>query len=335
MLSSQLGDTSCGVWTRAQALRVLGVPEVDHLVATGVWQVAWAGVYADAGYELDAEQRAFAAVLACGGDGQPAAFGPPDPVTGNRRQRLVAVACGRTAARVWGLPLVDDEDPATGASERRFDEVAVWRSSREQRRQDRLLVPRRLRFGNGELVRRASGLWLTSPLRTLVDCARLLTHQAAVCALDDALRRQLVTMAQLDAAVAARRGLAGASALRRAVMLADGRAEAPSETLTRLLLLPVLPALRPQVELYDARGRLVARFDLADEEVQLAVEADGKAGHAGDRMVAKDRRRDRRTEVLGWSTERVTWFDVRRQQEATRARVIAAHARHRTRRDIA
>jgi hypothetical protein len=87
-------------------------------------------------------------------------------------------------------------------------------------------------------------------------------------------------------------------------------------------LLPVLPGLVPQVELYDRFGRLVARFDLGDEEVKLAVDMDGKRGHAGTAMVAKDRRRDRRTEPYGWWTERGTWFEVRRQAREFQARVV-------------
>jgi very-short-patch-repair endonuclease len=43
-------------------------------------------------------------------------------------------------------------------------------------------------------------------------------------------------------------------------------------------------------------------------------------------MVAKDRRRDRRTEAYGWRTERVTWFELRREQPAVLRRICQAHA---------
>lgn len=119
------------------------------------------------------------------------------------------------------------------------------------------------------------------------------------------------------------RGQRHGAVLGRAAALADGRAESPHKTLLRLLLRPVLPALVPQVRLLDEAARIVARFDLADDEIKLAVEADGKRGHAGDGMVAKDRRRDWRSEQLGWTTERFTWFDTRRRQEETRLRVLA------------
>lgn len=70
------------------------------------------------------------------------------------------------------------------------------------------------------------------------------------------------------------------------------------------------------------------------------MEADGKRAHGG-LMVAKDRRRDRRTGSFGWTTERATWFELRRQQEAFVRRVVeqyeqlAADARARARRESA
>jgi hypothetical protein len=154
-------------------------------------------------------------------------------------------------------------------------------------------------------VRLPSGLWVTTPLRTLVRCASLLTFHALVCAADAALRTRHVDAEGLAAAAERRRGQRGAVVLRRPAGSADGRAESPAESLTRLLVLPALPAFEPQVELFDHAARLLARFDLADRAVRMAVEAAGKAGHAGELMVAKDRRRDRRTEALGWHTERV------------------------------
>ncbi len=303
-----LGLRSCGVWTRSQALAVLGRGQVDALVRSRTWQVAWRGVYADGGHDLDAEQRAWAAVLAVGG---------PD---------LRAAASGRTAARVWGLPLVDDDDPATAGLERLLDDVAVARRLPRQRWAGRELQPVRTALTSAELVRLPSGLWLTSPLRTLVDCAGLLQPDALVCALDAALHRGLVTPHDLQAARSARAGRAGARALEAGARAADGRAESPPETLARLLLRPALPGLEPQVELFDEAGRLLARFDLGDPEVRLAVECDGKLAHAGAAMVAKDRRRDRRTEPYGWRTERVTWFELRREQAAVLRRVRDVHA---------
>ena len=299
---ADLGATSRGVWTRQQALGVLSDSAVRTALRRGEWQVLWPGTYADAGQVSDAGQRAWAAVLA-GGRG--------------------AVAAGRTAARLHGLVLVDDDDPATGAHERVQDDVLVPVS------RPALTAGRRRLHRHGwppyGAVRHRSGVLVTAPARTVADCARLLAPDALVCLVDDALHRGLVTAAQLVALADDRRWSPGAPALRRALALADGRAESPAETLARLLLLPALPGLVPQHRLVDRRGWTVARFDLGDPRLRLAVEADGRA-HRGEVSAARDHRRDRRSAALGWRTERCTWWDLRRGQQVLVARVLAAAA---------
>lgn len=308
----RLGERTAGVWTRGQAAAATSAGRYDALVRAGVWQLPWPGVCADGGYDLDAVPRAWAGVLASGGDAS--------PVTGrDGRSRLLAYACGRTAARVWLFPLVDDDDPATGARDHVHDDVGVWRNVGTLHHDGRTLHRRQLRLRAGDLVRHESGLWLTSPLRTLADCAGLLSTAALVCCMDDALRRGLVQPPELDALVRRRAGTRSIATLRAAVAASDGRAEAPSESLLRLVLRPVFPALEPQVQLFDDAGRLLARYDLGDAEARVAVEADGRAGHEG--MVAKDRRRDRTSRKQGWLTERATWFDIRRRQRELVERV--------------
>lgn len=169
---------------------------------------------------------------------------------------------------------------------------------------------------------------LTSALRTAVDCTRWLTFEAAVALMDAGLHRRLFTSHALAAAVEARQGWPGVRRLAAVVAASDGRAESPSESVVRLLLMPVLPDLVPQVRVRDDTGRVVARLDLGDEEARFGVEADGKRGHAGAPMVAKDRRRDRRTESLGWRVERVTWHETRTRPAATREWITRAAARH-------
>ena len=310
---SDLGASTLGVWTRVEARQHLTAGQVDELVRLGVWQVLWRGVYADGGYVVTAEQRAIAAVLAVGGSCAPGRASPR------------AVAIGRTAARAWGLPLIDDDDPVTRAQEHLLDEVAVTRNLPRQRFNGRVLHPRQVELTADDLVQQPSGLWVTRPLRTIADCARWLSHESLVCVLDAALHRGAASTGSLQQLVIARQGQTGGPALARAVPLADGRAEAPTETLARLLLLPVLPRLEPQVRLYDGRGRVLARFDLGDREARLGIEADGRRAHAGDAMVAKDRRRDRTSEHRGWATERLRWWELRREQDDVVRRMVWRH----------
>lgn len=317
---SSLGDGTSGVWTRGQALRLLGPRQIDEMVRAGIWQVLWRGVYADGGFAPSPEQRGIAAVLATGGADQPV-----PAKDGSGRDVLRAVASGRTAARVWGFALIDD-DLATGAREHLLDDVTVGRRLPPQTCTGRTLRPTCAPVRRGDVMRLDSGLWLTTPARTLLDVARVLSHEALVCAVDGALHRDQVALSDITSH-AGRRGQLGAPALRTALAVADGRAESPAETLARLLLQPLLPGLEPQVELFDHAARLVARFDLGDRAVRFAVEADGKRGHAGAQMVAKDRRRDRVAEALGWTTERVTWFELRHDQQAFVRRVVEQHGR--------
>jgi very-short-patch-repair endonuclease len=322
---SSLGEGTRGVWTRAQALQVLSPGQVDGFVRRGTWQRVWRAVYADAGHVLDAEQRAFAAALATAGTHLPV-VGP------DGRRRLGAAACGRTAARVHGLPLVDDDDPATGRRQHVLDDVAVDHRTTRARCGGRTLTPYEVRLTRSELQELPSGLWLTAPARTLADCARLLSPEALVCAVDAALHTGSVDAAGLEHALELRHGRPGATALRQALLSSDARSESPAETLARLLLLPALPGLEPQVRVQDRYGRVLARFDLGDRYARFAVEADGRRGHAGEPMVAKDRRRDWATEQLGWHTERVTWYELRRMPEQIRRRVFQAYQRHLVRR---
>ena len=208
--TSTLGLRSCGVWTRAEALTVLGRGQVDALVVPRTWQVPWRGVYADGGDDLDAEQRAWAAVLAGGG---PSAerwpSGALPPGSGDCRSSTTSTrppAVESTCSTRW---------PSRGGCPR-------------QRWAGRELRPVRTTLATAELVRLPSGLCLTSPLRTLVDCAGLLAPDALVCAIDAALHRRLVTRQDLAAgpSVPARAG-ARSRALQAAVGLADGRAESP------------------------------------------------------------------------------------------------------------
>lgn len=72
--------------------------------------------------------------------------------------------------------------------------------------------------------------------------------------------------------------------------------------------------LRPEVvqhRLRDARGRVIARFDLAWPSALVAVEVDGRGHHSSQEDVAADTARDDTVAaVAGWHVERVTAADL-------------------------
>jgi hypothetical protein len=333
---SSLGVGTSAVWTRERALTLLGSNAIDRKLGTE-WQSPYPGVFADAGYDLDPVQWATAGVLASGGEGQPELIGRPDG-TGRMAIRVRAAACGRDAARVWGSPLIDDDDPATGGNERFVHDVHVWARAahlqaptRPGEERAHVLNRHTLVLQEGDLVQHWSGLWLTGPLRTAMDCCLLLPFEAAVCVVDDGLHRGLFSEAQLHEALRRRAGHPGVETQRAVAEAADGRSEAASETLVRLILKPDWPELEPQVTVYDERGYPLRRYDLGDRTIKLGVESDGKRGHAGELMVAKDQSKDRSAWGYGWSTERTRWFEIRRQQAQLRARILATRDRLRAR----
>ena len=331
-----LGSTSLGVWRRRDALRILTRDELAFDLAQGSVQSPLPGVCMDGGYVPSAEQWLAIATLSSSqelvrelADEEPAAC-------------LHAVGCGRTAARVHGMPLIDDEDPATRALDRHQHDVAVFRhlgDVRSKRREGHpldTLHRHQLALDRSDVVQHVSGLWLTSEVRTLFDLTSLVSFEALVCAIDWTLHQGRLRRQELLDFAAVHTGWRSIPAFRRAVDLADGRAESPHETLTRLLLKPGWPQLTPQVRIVDDLGYPVARFDHADEDLRLAVESDGRRGHAGDEMKAKDNRRDRTVQLRhGYHTERVTWFEVRRLPAQTRARIFAVRDALRARRPAA
>jgi very-short-patch-repair endonuclease len=153
---------------------------------------------------------------------------------------------------------------------------------------------------------RATGL--TSPLRTVLDCAMRLPFDEALAVADSALRAGDVSHAQLIAAARALRGPGGPAA-RAVSAAASPRAANPFESVLRALALQV-PGLsfRPQVQIAD-RG-LFATVDLADEAAGVVLEAEGFEFHGTRRALVRDCRRYTELAVYGWTVLRFTWEDV-------------------------
>ncbi len=303
---SDLGSEAGGVWVRADAVAASSPGLVRQRLLSGQWQVPFPGVYADAGQVLGARQLAFAAALAAAG----------------KTSETDGVLCGRSAARLWMLPLIDDDDPATGAQQRFQHDVHTRTGHGRLHGAEHTVVRRRLTLLPGEVGQFESGLWATSALRTAADSARWLTAQALVCLLDAGVRDELFTVQELHAEAVRRR----CRRLRDGVLRVDGRSESPNETLARLLLLPAIPTLVPQVSVRDRSGRITARHDLADEQVRFAVEMDGREGHTGAALLARDQRRDWVSGTQRWWVERGTWYDVRCRPQEFVARVTTRHA---------
>lgn len=150
--------------------------------------------------------------------------------------------------------------------------------------------------------------------------------EAGVVGMDAALHQGRCTREDLGAAVrheALARGIAQA---RAAVARADGLAESPGESRTRLVLGRLAVAVRSQVEVFDGRG-FVGRVDLLVGD-RVVVEFDGLvkyAGADGRDALTREKAREDRLRAAGYRVVRVVWADLR-DPEALLARVRAALA---------
>ncbi|NLF03980.1 MAG: hypothetical protein GX593_03065, partial [Actinomycetales bacterium] len=132
------------------------------------------------------------------------------------------------------------------------------------------------------------GLRLTSPVRTAFDLARKRTLWGGVIAVDRLVHLGIVGLDEFQEYVGRHRGKHGVRQATKVAALANGRAESPPETVTRLLWLEAgLPQPEVNVEIFDAQGEFVARVDMLEPRTRVAVEYDGEH-HASAAQRSRD-----------------------------------------------
>jgi hypothetical protein len=168
------------------------------------------------------------------------------------------------------------------------------------------------------------GVVVTSVAETVCALARTVPFEQAVVVADGALHRAKVTAAALAAAVARAAGRPGVGAAERVIAFADGRAESPGESRSRVAIrragLPV-PVL--QLPLRSARGARLGLADFGWPDHGVVGEFDGleKYGRlvrpgrsAADVLVAEKRRedamRDAGLRVVRWIWDEIAPFDA-------------------------
>jgi very-short-patch-repair endonuclease len=166
-------------------------------------------------------------------------------------------------------------------------------------------------------LRVVDGIPSTSPERTLLDLGAVVGPSLVELAVDDALRRELVSRATLEAALGrlGRSGRNGAGVLRRVMELRGwslGATASYKETrLLQLLRRQGLPDPTPQFEVYDASGWFLGRVDAAYPRHRIAIEYESIAHHTGSDAVQHDSARRNQLIGAGWTVVTVTAADVR------------------------
>jgi hypothetical protein len=226
--------------------------------------------------------------------------------------------CHHSAAAMWRLPSI----------ERWPDRVQTIVGAAGGGRSTRLF--RRHAVGVPSDTVAIDGLRVTSLVRTVVDVAASTSFAAAVVIADAALRRtdhavdgvprSSVTRTDLlDAAELIPAGQGGAKA-RRSLAFADGRADRPGESLSRVAMaLAGIPAPDLQVEVFGASG---ARYfaDFGWMELNLLGEFDGHGkyslpeflkGRTPQQALIDEKRREDDLRAAGYRVVRWEWETAR------------------------
>lgn len=150
---------------------------------------------------------------------------------------------------------------------------------------------------------------VTTPLETVLDCARHLPWPNALAVADSALREGAVGIVELIATANGTRG-PGSTQCRRVALEATRLAASPLESVLRALALDV-PGLDVVPQLPIELPRFTAHPDLADPRLRILIEGDTWLHH-GATPEAFNRDVERYTLLVadGWTVLRFLWADA-------------------------
>jgi len=273
---SQIGSRQRGVISLEQ----LHACDADkHLIGRlcrhGHLHRVWPHVFAIGHLALSWEARLMAAVLT-GGDG--------------------ALACGRSAARLWKMPTRGYHDSAPL-------EVLVTKYHRPLRGikyvQSRTLSVRESRI--------AAGIPATSPARTFVELADQLTALQLTNVMHEADYRQRFDVRQVQHTLHRNRNRAGASTLKLALaMHLNGSAGTRSALEDRYHDLTAGVSCGPRlINVHVTAGDTSFEIDDFHPDARLCVEIDGGA-HARARNIRADKDRGDQLRAAGYSVLRIS-----------------------------
>lgn len=204
-----------------------------------------------------------------------------------------AVLSHRTAAAVWGFA-----DPP--------HDVTLTTATGRQSSRSGVRVFRVVSLDSRDL-RRAYGLPLTAPARTLLDVARHVSAGELERMVAEARVRGLASDRELRAAIGRAPQRKGVAALRSQLESERGPAFTRSEAERKLL--SMIEAAGLPSPLVNSRVHGI-EVDLLWPASKLVVEIDGYAFHSTRRAFERDRRRDQVLVGSGMRVIRVTWLQL-------------------------
>ena len=166
-----------------------------------------------------------------------------------------------------------------------------------------------------DIVQRSDGLRLTSPSRTLFDCADILGTRRTGSVFEQLIDEKKASFVTQAATVArlARPGRPGTHTMAAVIASRPAWRAGLQSDLEVLVLeaieLAGLPTPQTQMWFVLPGGRRI-RLDFAWPDKQVALEVDHPFWHAGAAESDRDKRRDLKMTTVGWLTLRITDLDV-------------------------
>ncbi|GAB2861824.1 type IV toxin-antitoxin system AbiEi family antitoxin domain-containing protein [Nocardioides pacificus] len=206
-----------------------------------------------------------------------------------------AVICGRHAGWLHGAEMLLAPNEHLG-----LQTICMFRPSGHGRLRSKLADSGERNLAR-EDVMELHGLRVTTPVRTALDLGRLEHRDRALAGLDAMARLGGFSVETLVREVERFRGMRGVVQLRELVLIVDPLAESPGESVTRLRWIDAgLPTPRLQIEVLR-NGVVIARLDIGNEPLRLAVEYAGEEWHSTPLQRSHDQaRRAELDRDFGW-----------------------------------
>lgn len=201
-----------------------------------------------------------------------------------------AALAGLSAAVAWGFPLIAAA----------MNEVFVRNITRgTYGKETRVLPPAEVVLHEGQL--------LTSPVQTVLDCARLCDSRQALVIADAAVAEEFCTVEELQLAAEAMSGRSGASRMRWVSLNVDPQSESPGETIARTMAIQLGYDVVSQF--YVTNGQREAYLDLLIEGTMVAIEFNGviKYKKRGLGKVIQEVLREGDLQEMGYQFVRLIW----------------------------
>ena len=281
-----------GLFTRKQALAAGLTPRmVERRAERGIYERLLPGVYSIAGVPRSWHQSTLSVV-----------FSSTEP----------AAASHRTAAYLWGMT---DQRPGT-------IEVVSRRHMRVKRKDYKVHESGDLLHSDVVSIDRIP---VTSAARTVVDLGASAPPWLVAKCLDTGLRTQLFDVWNVHRFMCrvAKPGRTGVGTIRPLIderLTWAGLTESDLEDLFRRVVSTTpYPMPDAQHKIFDGRGEFVGRYDFAYPTRLSIIECDSEGFHMDPVSFQRDREKQNRAQMLGWTVYRVTWRQLIDDPDSVRA----------------